>query len=175
MTSYRSHLGKCTLVKTRSRRRSAPLTKKLRRSIKPMLSLNPADPARTPPLRTHPTSAIIHHPRSIPTEPLLPHLKVSYATQRANTSDSMEQSAAEREARDYLSSLLNKHLRVTSTDGRIFWGQFKCIDPVRPSQPVCSPTEPLSLPSHPSSPQTQRQARAPSQPIRRPRWKPKLT
>ena len=45
-------------------------------------------------------------------------------------------SAAEREARDYLSSLLNKYLRVTSTDGRIFWGQFKCIDPVRcPSPP----------------------------------------
>ncbi|PKS08228.1 hypothetical protein jhhlp_005170 [Lomentospora prolificans] len=35
------------------------------------------------------------------------------------------------EARDYLSSLINKYLRVTSTDGRIFWGQFRCIDPVR--------------------------------------------
>lgn len=35
------------------------------------------------------------------------------------------------EARDYLSSLINKYLRVTSKDGRIFWGQFKCIDPVR--------------------------------------------
>ncbi|PKS05712.1 hypothetical protein jhhlp_007541 [Lomentospora prolificans] len=33
------------------------------------------------------------------------------------------------EARDYLSSLINKYLRVTSTDGRIFWGQFRCIDP----------------------------------------------
>ncbi|CAI4218587.1 unnamed protein product [Parascedosporium putredinis] len=35
------------------------------------------------------------------------------------------------EARDYLSSLINKYLRVTSTDGRIFWGQFRCIDPDR--------------------------------------------
>ena len=39
--------------------------------------------------------------------------------------------AAEQEARDYLSSLLNKYLRVTSTDGRVFWGLFKCIDAVR--------------------------------------------
>ncbi|SPO02332.1 uncharacterized protein DNG_05005 [Cephalotrichum gorgonifer] len=37
----------------------------------------------------------------------------------------------EQEARDYLSSLLNKSLRITSTDGRVFWGQFKCIDPDR--------------------------------------------
>lgn len=51
----------------------------------------------------------------------------------------MEQpaSAAEEEARAYLSSLLNKYLRVTATDGRVFWGQFKCIDPVR--LPVPSP------------------------------------
>ena len=49
--------------------------------------------------------------------------------------------AAENEARSYLSSLLNRHLRVTSTDGRIFWGQFKCIDPVR--RPVPSPELPF--------------------------------
>lgn len=47
----------------------------------------------------------------------------------------MEQAAdaAEQDARDYLSSLLNKYLRVTATDGRLFWGVFKCIDPVSPS------------------------------------------
>ena len=34
------------------------------------------------------------------------------------------------EAADYLRSLLNKNLRVTTTDGRMFWGSFKCTDPV---------------------------------------------
>ncbi|KAL2107172.1 hypothetical protein VUR80DRAFT_5588 [Thermomyces stellatus] len=45
----------------------------------------------------------------------------------------MEQAAdaAEQAARDYLTSLLNKYLRVTVTDGRLFWGLFKCIDPDR--------------------------------------------
>jgi small nuclear ribonucleoprotein (snRNP)-like protein len=36
------------------------------------------------------------------------------------------------EARQYLTSLLNKNLRITVTDGRIFLGGFKCTDPVRP-------------------------------------------
>ncbi|KAM3544790.1 N-alpha-acetyltransferase 38-B, NatC auxiliary subunit [Beauveria bassiana] len=31
-------------------------------------------------------------------------------------------------AREYLSSLLNQNLRVVTTDGRLFWGQFKCTD-----------------------------------------------
>lgn len=35
------------------------------------------------------------------------------------------------EAREYLSYLLNKSLRVVTTDGRMFWGSFKCTDPVR--------------------------------------------
>lgn len=35
------------------------------------------------------------------------------------------------EAQEYLQSLLNKNLRVTATDGRLFWGAFKCTDPVR--------------------------------------------
>ncbi|KAL8346995.1 hypothetical protein RB601_003395 [Gaeumannomyces tritici] len=30
----------------------------------------------------------------------------------------------------YLASLLNKNLRITTTDTRMFWGQFKCTDPV---------------------------------------------
>ncbi|CEJ88876.1 hypothetical protein VHEMI04900 [[Torrubiella] hemipterigena] len=33
------------------------------------------------------------------------------------------------EARDYLSSIINKNLRVTTTDGRLFWGELKCTDP----------------------------------------------
>ncbi len=35
------------------------------------------------------------------------------------------------EAQAYLQSLLNKNLRITTTDGRLFWGSFKCTDPVR--------------------------------------------
>ena len=41
----------------------------------------------------------------------------------------MEKSQAE----DYLTSLLGKTLRVTTTDTRMFLGQFKCTDSVRPS------------------------------------------
>lgn len=37
----------------------------------------------------------------------------------------------EQEAIDFLSSLLNKYLRVTTTDTRMFYGVFKCTDPVR--------------------------------------------
>ncbi|KAH8905944.1 LSM domain-containing protein [Coniochaeta sp. PMI_546] len=33
------------------------------------------------------------------------------------------------EAAEFLRSLLNKNLRVTTTDSRMFWGQFKCTDP----------------------------------------------
>ncbi|KOS18428.1 N-alpha-acetyltransferase 38-B [Escovopsis weberi] len=32
------------------------------------------------------------------------------------------------EAQEYISSLLNQNLRVHTTDGRIFWGAFKCTD-----------------------------------------------
>ncbi len=35
------------------------------------------------------------------------------------------------EAHEYLSSLLNQNLRVVTTDGRLFWGSFKCTDAVR--------------------------------------------
>ena len=34
------------------------------------------------------------------------------------------------EASNFLTSLLNKNLRITTTDGRLFLGQFKCTDPV---------------------------------------------
>jgi hypothetical protein len=34
------------------------------------------------------------------------------------------------EALDFLRSLLNKNLRVITTDGRMFWGALKCTDPV---------------------------------------------
>ncbi|KAL1839487.1 hypothetical protein VTJ49DRAFT_1462 [Mycothermus thermophilus] len=43
----------------------------------------------------------------------------SSPTQRAKIKD---ESAA------YLRSLLNKNLRVTTTDNRMFWGSFKCTD-----------------------------------------------
>ncbi|PHH77460.1 hypothetical protein CDD80_579 [Ophiocordyceps camponoti-rufipedis] len=32
------------------------------------------------------------------------------------------------EATAYLKSLLNKNLRIITTDGRLFWGAFKCTD-----------------------------------------------
>ncbi|KAJ6442976.1 LSM domain-containing protein [Purpureocillium lavendulum] len=32
------------------------------------------------------------------------------------------------DAQAYLQSLLNKNLRVTTSDGRLFWGSFKCTD-----------------------------------------------
>ncbi|KAK3334983.1 hypothetical protein B0H65DRAFT_339371 [Neurospora tetraspora] len=32
------------------------------------------------------------------------------------------------DATEWLNSLLNKNLRVSVTDGRMFWGQFKCVD-----------------------------------------------
>ncbi|PFH60550.1 hypothetical protein XA68_10793 [Ophiocordyceps unilateralis] len=32
------------------------------------------------------------------------------------------------EAQAYLKSLLNHNLRITTTDGRLFWGAFKCTD-----------------------------------------------
>ncbi|KAG6009754.1 hypothetical protein E4U21_001503 [Claviceps maximensis] len=32
-------------------------------------------------------------------------------------------------AKDYLSSLLNKNLRIFTTDGRLFRGSLKCTDP----------------------------------------------
>ena len=33
-------------------------------------------------------------------------------------------------AQEFLRSLINKKLRVTTTDSRLFWGDFKCTDPV---------------------------------------------
>lgn len=35
------------------------------------------------------------------------------------------------EASGFLTSLLNRNLRITTSDGRMFWGQFKCTDPDR--------------------------------------------
>ncbi|ERS99954.1 LSM domain containing protein [Sporothrix schenckii 1099-18] len=37
--------------------------------------------------------------------------------------------AIREESRAYLQSLLNKHLLVHTTDGRMFRGEFKCTDP----------------------------------------------
>jgi len=35
------------------------------------------------------------------------------------------------EAQKFLTSLLNKNLRIHTTDTRMFRGEFKCTDPVR--------------------------------------------
>ncbi len=35
-----------------------------------------------------------------------------------------------KEAQAFLQSLLNKNLRVTTADERMFWGTFMCTDPV---------------------------------------------
>lgn len=42
------------------------------------------------------------------------------------------------EARQFLSSILNRNLRVITTDGRMFWGSFKCTDA------VCHPPTPYT-------------------------------
>jgi hypothetical protein len=57
-------------------------------------------------------------------------------------------------ARDYLSFLLNKNLRITVTDGRMFRGSFKCTDPViglvsRCSASLCSDSPALLRILHP--------------------------
>ncbi|KAM5355491.1 hypothetical protein ACJ41O_002137 [Fusarium nematophilum] len=33
------------------------------------------------------------------------------------------------EAQEFLSGILNKNLRVYTSDGRLFWGALKCTDP----------------------------------------------
>lgn len=40
------------------------------------------------------------------------------------------------EAESYLESLINKTLRVYTTDSRLFVGTFKCTDPVRRPRPM---------------------------------------
>lgn len=43
------------------------------------------------------------------------------------------------ESAAYLRSLLNKNLRVTTTDNRMFWGAFKCTDSVSQNHTTASP------------------------------------
>ncbi|AEO66107.1 uncharacterized protein THITE_2113946 [Thermothielavioides terrestris NRRL 8126] len=45
-----------------------------------------------------------------------------------NTSTPPIQTPQKAEATAFLQSLLNKNLRVTTTDNRMFWGAFKCTD-----------------------------------------------
>jgi N-alpha-acetyltransferase 38, NatC auxiliary subunit len=59
----------------------------------------------------------------------------------------MEKSQAE----DYLTSLLNKTLRVTTTDTRMFLGQFKCTDSVRLSTSWRASSPPSPNPFTPPS------------------------
>lgn len=51
----------------------------------------------------------------------------------AGTPSEANAAAIRDESRAYLQSLLNKNLLVQTTDGRMFRGEFKCTDPVRPS------------------------------------------
>jgi small nuclear ribonucleoprotein (snRNP)-like protein len=56
----------------------------------------------------------------------------------------MEKSQAE----DYLRSLLNKTLRITTSDTRMFLGQFKCTDSVGPlPSPVSLFPRPIPIPN----------------------------
>ncbi|KFY17606.1 hypothetical protein V492_00535 [Pseudogymnoascus sp. VKM F-4246] len=56
------------------------------------------------------------------------------------------------EAKDYLNGLLNKSLRVTTTDKRMFLGEFKCTDSDR--NIILAHTYEYRLPSESSLPQT---------------------
>ncbi|KAK0670376.1 hypothetical protein QBC41DRAFT_318025 [Cercophora samala] len=42
--------------------------------------------------------------------------------------DALPTPSSKAEATDFLQTLLNKNLRVGTTDGRMFWGSFKCTD-----------------------------------------------
>ena len=42
----------------------------------------------------------------------------------------MEEKMDRDEARGFLESLLNKKIRIHTIDERMFWGEFKCTDPV---------------------------------------------
>jgi hypothetical protein len=79
--------------------------------------------------------------------PPLPSLSLTIHYRKSLRNTEMEKSQAE----DYLTSLLNKTLRVTTTDTRMFLGQFKCTDSVRVS--LCKPANipaSLSQPVHSS-------------------------
>ncbi|KFY04901.1 hypothetical protein V491_09238 [Pseudogymnoascus sp. VKM F-3775] len=56
------------------------------------------------------------------------------------------------ESKDYLNGLLNKSLRVTTTDQRMFLGEFKCTDSDR--NIILAHTYEYRLPSESSLPQT---------------------
>jgi hypothetical protein len=45
--------------------------------------------------------------------------------------DQQDQQQQKQAAAEFLQSILNKNLRVTTTDTRMFWGTFKCTDSVR--------------------------------------------
>ena len=51
-------------------------------------------------------------------------------TQPAMDYDALPVPSSKHEASDFLQTLLNKNLRVTTTDSRMFWGSFKCTDAV---------------------------------------------
>ncbi|KAK3996126.1 hypothetical protein QBC44DRAFT_318199 [Cladorrhinum sp. PSN332] len=50
-------------------------------------------------------------------------------TQPAMDYDALPIPSSKPEASDFLETLLNKNLRITTTDSRMFYGSFKCTDP----------------------------------------------
>lgn len=55
------------------------------------------------------------------------------------------------QATTYLESLLNKNLRITTTDSRMFWGNFKCTDSVSPVPPLSPSTSQPFSPTKPAN------------------------
>jgi hypothetical protein len=49
-------------------------------------------------------------------------------TRTPAVASSTQQSKIKEESEAYLRSLINKNLRVTTTDNRMFWGAFRCTD-----------------------------------------------
>lgn len=110
----------------------------LRSMISLVLISQPSSTGVTRSLSSLPTS--LRH-RSISRGPLYPP--------HASTGLVMDKD----EAQEYLQSLLNKNLRVITTDGRLFWGSFKCTDPVRRAARDAIPVPPtlLASPADPKS------------------------
>lgn len=57
-----------------------------------------------------------------------------------------QQQIQKEESTAFLRSLINKNLRITTTDNRMFWGAFKCTDSVNPPHLIFSDLLPIPLP-----------------------------
>jgi N-alpha-acetyltransferase 38, NatC auxiliary subunit len=118
--------------------RLSPTSKKIFSKFKTRRRLNDVDDSTQ--TRSHVHYLIATPVTSLSTSTLLTNNFPS------SVSNEMEKSQAE----DYLTSLLNKTLRVTTTDTRMFLGQFKCTDS------VCLPPFPLPPLANPSPSQQDR-------------------